>query len=129
MNITKVENRKRVICEESYLKWWQFRREGLPTLIEAVEKVNTECNSFYEIKTQRKNGYTEHIFKLYDVEIEICVFDSDFNIRTQMERNKNFHTWTHKLEFEDLFIPYLNKYLENYRYIWTTVESCQRDLS
>ena len=111
MNITTVENKKRVICEASYYQWWQVG--SAPSFKEVLDKICKECGSKSPpiIDNSMVISCT-----LHGVEISIEKLRNSNLIKTKMKCKTAKHDWVEiEVQESDLFLPYFQSFLSNLR--------------
>lgn len=117
MNITTKEDGIRVICEHSYLTWYQQKN---PTFMSILTKINHECNVD---KKHIEQVYTEmgpiYTYNLHGIGIEIQ--HSNNCIQTTISYGYAKQRWITMLEGDDLYIPYFNDLLINIRDMWKQI--------
>ena len=113
MNITIVEDKKRIICEHSYYRWWQMES---PSFRDALEKICKECGSpnppiFDDIS---------NLISCSMYGVEITIDDSDLeSIKTKMKCQSAKHDWLSTGPQEsELYIPYFQNFLRRLRDVW-----------
>ena len=113
--ITTKEDGIRVICEQSYLTWYQ---EHNPTFYEAIKKVAHECNCTMVDKTICGQGFPTYTYQIYDINITISQMDNHL-VRTEIQCGHARWTWIAiNNPNDDLWIPYFNDFLKNTRKMW-----------
>ena len=118
MNITKLNDGKRKLCEPSYLDWLKVQT-STPTLIEVVEKVNQECGLASTIsKKKAPDTALFYSFGVYGVSVSMTVAKEGLDnetIYTKMSKGNSKMSWVHHLQLEDVFTLYIEEYLEGVR--------------
>lgn len=124
MNITKIEDNQRVICEHSYYRWWQMKN---PSFREVLIKINDECGSQYDptynLINQPNNEppIEEFACSIHGVQATIvkkCTSDS-IEFKTHMVCTTAKYDWVHyQMREDDLYIPYFQDFLRNLRGVW-----------
>lgn len=125
MDITTVEDNKRVICEHSYYRWWQMKS---PSFREVLIKINEECRSqydpIYNLIPQPNNEppIEEFACSIHGVRATIVkvITSASTEIKTHMVCYPTAkHDWIHyQMRDDDLFIPYFQDFLINLRKVW-----------
>ena len=113
--ITTKEDGIRVICEQSYLTWYQ---EHNPTFYEAIKKVAHECNCKMVDKTICGKGFPTYTYQIHNINITVNQMDKHF-IKTDIQCGHARWTWIAIADpYDDLWIPYFNDFLKNTRKMW-----------
>jgi hypothetical protein len=113
MNITTVEDKKRVICEHSYYRWWQMES---PSFKDVLEKICKECGSpdpplFDDISQVISCS-------MHGVEITVDYSDPKA-VKTKIRCQSAKHDWVSlNAQESDLHIPYFQEFLRNIRDVW-----------
>lgn len=120
MEITKVVDGKRVLCEQSFQEWFQKEK---PSFGVVLEKVNGELFNFRH-KWSTKGTHVQ--FDLFGVRIKMTIILSykemlegdlsDFLLSTTMRRkDSDFYIgWQAKGVYEEIMLDYFKTYLKIY---------------
>lgn len=125
MNITKIKDNQRIICEHSYYRWWQMNH---PSFREVLIKINEECGSQYDptynIINQPNNEppIEEFACSIHGIQVTVIKTCGSnlLEFKTQMKGLTARVDWV----FHDtdptcnLYIPYFQDFLKNLREVW-----------
>lgn len=123
MEVTKIVDGKRVLCEQSFQEWFQKEK---PSFGVVLEKVNGELFNFRH-KWSTKGAHVQ--FDLFGVRFKMTVirshremldgevlFDHDFTLHTTVRRkNSDFYIgWKTNGVYEEVILDYFKTYLKIY---------------
>jgi hypothetical protein len=124
MNITTIENKKRVVCEKTFPLWCQ---RGDPDFWDILRQINKECGSPNEIALftpplNQPPANHEMSCSIHDVEITIIYCPrpevGDVSIKTIMFCQNAQHSWMQWESEKKHFINYFRHFLEYLREVW-----------
>lgn len=120
LEITKVVDGRRIVCENTYLAWWQLKS---PSFLDLITKLSLEMGSSYAV--------TKSLPPQLDIQ-ELCmsvhgvnavfhwrkVNSLEFLIKTELSCKNIKHDWVMASRAQDLYIPYVGSLIENIRSVW-----------
>jgi hypothetical protein len=119
LNITKIENKHRVVCEESWLVWWQDEN---PSLLQILKKVLEECGGLSQVVIEQLTPATHtsnqvFLFEIHNISITLVV--NSYNFKTTMKSENTSFSWVEdNVDPSTLYIPYFKCFLINLRNVW-----------
>ena len=118
MQITKIENGQRVLCEASYYRWWVVNKT--PSLMDVLSKLNEECSSEYEVTHNPIDALLLEEFALSIHGVKVTVVRTNKGeISTQMKTLQSTQSWVeHSATEENLYVPYIIDFLVTLRSVW-----------
>lgn len=115
MNITTKEDMERVLCESSYLDWFQ---KVNPSFIDVLQKMNEECGGKTKIL---QIGRQEYMWKVHGVEVNVV--HTKEKITTTLSIIGARCSWVTIYVPSNLYIDFLSSYLFGFRRIWYDANS------
>lgn len=123
MNITKIKDHQREVCEKSYYEWFQNNH---PTFGDLLKKVKEECGCHkseivYNPIDTSKEEYSLSIHSIL-ITIEKHNKSHSMEIKTHMKGLSGVQEaksdWTDYPRIDELYIPYFNLFLSQLRKVW-----------
>lgn len=120
MNITTKEDMKKVLCESSYLEWYQRFN---PNFLDIVKKINEECGTTTPNTSHKRlsSSTHEYLWVIHDIKVEV-VYTKE-KLTTTLSLNHAKIAWVSFNAPLNLHIDFLSSYLIGLRSIWRDVNS------
>lgn len=118
--ITKVQDGRRIVCERSYLDWWQLES---PSFFDLITKLSFEMGSPYAVTKSLPNqlDIQELCMSVHGVNVIFKwekVNSLEYLIKTELFCKNIKHDWVTASRSQDLYIPYIGSLIENIRSVW-----------
>jgi hypothetical protein len=116
MNITTKENMKKVLCESSYLDWFQ---KANPTFIDVLQKINEECGVVTNPSHSLNRTAHEYVWLIHG--IKVVVVHTKEKLSTSLSLSTAKYSWVTFNDPSNLYMDFLSAYLVGIRIIWYEV--------